>query len=98
MVPKRRVHFDIPMSESDDESSSRPAIRKELTVLSKAKDAGIAYMMSHSYVKAKKSSSIVKKCAINYAYTFLRKNSRDPAVVFKIPHTSLIEVGMFYYV
>jgi len=96
-MPKRRVRFDIPISDTDDESP-RKDVHKELMVLSKAKDAGIAYMMSHPYVKAKKSSTIVKKCAINYAYTFLRKNSRDPALVFKIPHTSLIEVGMFYYV
>lgn len=97
-VPKRRVRFDIPISDSDDESTRTDGSRRELLVLSKAKDAGIAYMLSHPYVKAKKTSSIVKKLAINYAYTFLRKNSRDPALVFKIPHTSLIEVGMFYYV
>jgi len=91
---KRRVQFDIPMGEEDDGSD----IRKELAVLSKAKEAGIAYMMSHSYVKAKNSSSFLKKLAIDYMYTFLRKNSRDPAIVLNIPHTSLIEVGMFYYV
>jgi KUP system potassium uptake protein len=94
LIQKRRVHFDIPMSEADDDSD----VRKELAVLSKAKEAGIAYMMSHSYVKAKKSSSFLKKFAIDYLYTFLRKNSRDPAIVLNIPHTSLIEVGMFYYV
>jgi KUP system potassium uptake protein len=94
LIHKRRVQFDIPTSETDDDSD----VRKELAVLSKAKEAGIAYMMSHSYVKAKKSSSYLKKFAIDYLYTFLRKNSRDPAIVLNIPHTSLIEVGMFYYV
>ncbi|KAG0564562.1 hypothetical protein KC19_8G120900 [Ceratodon purpureus] len=94
LIHKRRVHFDIPMSEVGDNAD----VRKELAILSKAKDAGIAYMMSHSYVKAKKSSSFLKKFAIDYMYTFLRKNSRDPAIVLNIPHTSLIEVGMFYYV
>lgn len=96
VILKRRVRFDIPMSESTDDVDSE--VCKELAVLSTAKDAGIAYMMSHSYVKAKKSSSLLKRFTINYAYTFLRKNSRDPAIVFNIPHASLIEVGMFYYV
>lgn len=93
-IHKRRVHFDIPMSEAHHSTD----VRKELSVLAKAREAGLAYMMSHSYVKAKKSSNFLKKCAIDYMYTFLRKNSRDPAVVLNIPHTSLIEVGMFYYV
>ncbi|KAG0556711.1 hypothetical protein M758_11G071500 [Ceratodon purpureus] len=97
-VPRRRVHFDIPSSDTDDDGRDLSDVRRELTVLSKAKEAGIAYMLSHSYVKAKKSSSLLKRVAINYAYTFLRKNSRDPAIIFNIPHTSLIEVGMFYYV
>lgn len=96
-TPKRRVQFDILVRDSNDESTPME-VCKALMVLSKAKDAGIAYMMSHPYVKAKKSSTLLKKCAIDYAYTFLRKNSRGPAIVFNIPHTSLIEVGMFYYV
>jgi KUP system potassium uptake protein len=54
--------------------------------------------MGHSYIKARKSSSIIKKLAIDVAYTFLRKNCRGPAVALNIPHISLIEVGMIYYV
>jgi KUP system potassium uptake protein len=96
-VVRRRVHFDIPSSDTDGDGRDHSDVRRELTVLSEAKEAGIAYMMSHSCVKAKMSSSLLKRSAIDYAYTFLRKNSRDPALVFNIPHTSLIEVGMLIH-
>jgi KUP system potassium uptake protein len=47
---------------------------------------------------ARKSSNVFKKFAIDVAYNFLRKNCRGPAVALNIPHISLIEVGMIYYV
>jgi len=75
-----------------------PAVKEELSVLVEAKHAGVAYIMGHSYIKARKSSSLLKKLAIDVAYTFLRKNCRGPAVALNIPHISLIEVGMIYYV
>jgi KUP system potassium uptake protein len=64
------VHFDIPSSDTDGDGRDHSDVRRELTVLSEAKEAGIAYMMSHSCVKA---------------------------LVFNIPHTSLIEVGMLIH-
>jgi KUP system potassium uptake protein len=54
--------------------------------------------MGHSYVKARRTSSFLKKLAIDIGYSFLRKNCRGPAVALNIPHISLIEVGMIYYV
>lgn len=89
------MHFELPKSENGDMD---PEIRKELADLLEAKEAGVAYVMGHSYVKAKKSSSFFKKLAINVVYTFLRRNCRDPAMTLSIPHISLIEVGMIYYV
>ncbi|WVZ71111.1 hypothetical protein U9M48_019732 [Paspalum notatum var. saurae] len=92
---RRRIRFEI------DEAASEtldPAVKEELTALVEAKHAGVAYIMGHSYIKARKSSSLVKKLAIDVAYTFLRKNCRGPAVALNIPHISLIEVGMIYYV
>ena len=73
-------------------------MREELIEFVKAKEASVTYMLGHSQVKAKKSSSKLKKFAIGIAYTFLRKNCRGPDVAFSIPHISLIEVGMIYYV
>ncbi|KAI4305304.1 hypothetical protein L6164_028677 [Bauhinia variegata] len=64
----------------------------------RAKESGVAYILGHSYAKAKESSSILKKFAIDFVFAFLSKNCREPDVVLNIPHTSLLEVGMIYYV
>jgi KUP system potassium uptake protein len=92
-VRKRQVHFDIPLKNGID-----PEMQKELSDIIEAKEAGIAYVLGHSYVKAKKSSPWLKRFAINYVYTFLQRNCREPAKALHIPHASLIEVGMVYYV
>lgn len=90
---RRRVRFQLPDSPGMD-----PDVREELLDLVQAKEAGVAYIMGHSYVKARKSSSFLKKLVIDIGYSFLRKNCRGPAVALNIPHISLIEVGMIYYV
>lgn len=90
---RRRVRFQLPDSPCMD-----PDVREELLDLVQAKEAGVAYIMGHSYVKARKSSSFLKKLVIDIGYSFLRKNCRGPAVALNIPHISLIEVGMIYYV
>ncbi|KAK1664758.1 hypothetical protein QYE76_052917 [Lolium multiflorum] len=92
---QRRVRFE--MSEVAGEYVD-PRVKEELSVIVEAKHAGVAYIMGHSYIKARKSSNVFKKFAIDVAYNFLRKNSRGPAVALNIPHISLIEVGMIYYV
>lgn len=73
-------------------------VKEESVEVLKAKESGVAYVLGHSYAQAKKSSSLAKKFAINIFYTFLTKNCRGTDVVFNIPHTSLLEVGMIYYV
>ncbi|RZC60401.1 hypothetical protein C5167_022161 [Papaver somniferum] len=90
---RRRVRFQLPQSPGMD-----PSVREELTDLIQAKEAGVAYIMGHSYVKARRSSSFLKKAVIDIGYSFLRKNCRGPSVALNIPHISLIEVGMIYYV
>ncbi|XP_030461743.1 potassium transporter 4 [Syzygium oleosum] len=92
-VRRRQVRFQLPPNPGMD-----PAVRDELVDLIEAKDAGVAYIMGHSYVKARRSSSFVKKLVIDIGYSFLRKNCRGPSVALNIPHISLIEVGMIYYV
>ncbi|XP_058110306.1 potassium transporter 1 isoform X1 [Magnolia sinica] len=71
---------------------------KESLEIMKARESGVAYILGHSYAKAKKSSSLLKKFAINIIYDFLSKNCRGPDVVLNVPHTSMLEVGMVYYV
>lgn len=92
-VRRRQVRFQLPPNPGMD-----PAVRAELVDLIQAKDAGVAYIMGHSYVKARRSSSFLKKLVIDIGYSFLRKNCRGPSVALNIPHISLIEVGMIYYV
>ncbi|KAL6896907.1 hypothetical protein ACP4OV_007479 [Aristida adscensionis] len=90
---RRRVRFEIA-----EEERIEPRVRDELSDLLEAKEAGVAYIIGHSYVKARKNANFLKAFAINYAYSFLRKNCRGPSVALHIPHISLIEVGMIYYV
>ncbi|KAG9142995.1 hypothetical protein Leryth_006259 [Lithospermum erythrorhizon] len=92
-VRRRKVRFQLAQSPGMD-----PYVREELLDLIQAKEAGVAYIMGHSYVKARRSSSFLKKLVIDIGYSFLRKNCRGPAVALNIPHISLIEVGMIYHV
>ncbi|XWS32570.1 hypothetical protein CRYUN_Cryun22dG0000800 [Craigia yunnanensis] len=92
-VRRRHVRFQLPTSPVIDIS-----VREELMDLIQAKEAGVAYIMGHSYVKARRTSSFFKKLVIDIGYSFLRKNCRGPAVALNIPHSNLIEVGMIYYV
>ncbi|XP_031505622.1 potassium transporter 4-like isoform X2 [Nymphaea colorata] len=90
--PNKRVRFELPEGHMD------LTVKDELMDLIEAKDAGVAYVMGHSKIKARKRSSFFKKLAIDIGYSFLRKNCRGPSVALNIPHISLIEVGMIYYV
>ncbi|OVA01871.1 potassium transporter [Macleaya cordata] len=90
---RRRVRFSVPNADHLDAE-----VKEELLELAEAKHAGIAYIMGHSYIKARRNSSFAKKFVIDVAYSFLRKNCRRPAVALNIPHISMIEVGMIYYV
>ncbi|KAJ1692430.1 hypothetical protein LUZ63_009128 [Rhynchospora breviuscula] len=90
---QHRVRFELSPANFID-----PQVRDELNVLIAARNVGVTYIMGHSCVKARKHSSFVKKFIIDIAYAFLRKNCRGPAVALHIPHISLVEVGMIYYV
>ncbi|XVF59930.1 hypothetical protein PTKIN_Ptkin08bG0001100 [Pterospermum kingtungense] len=92
-VRRRHVRFQLPTNPGMD-----VLVREELMDLIQAKEAGVAYIMGHSYVKARRNSSFLKKLVIDMGYSFLRKNCRGPAVALSIPHINLIEVGMIYYV
>lgn len=92
-IRRRRVRFQLPQSPAMDQD-----VKEELLDLIEAKEFGVAYVMGHSYVKARRSSTFLKKLSIDIGYSFLRKNCRGPSVALNIPHISLIEVGMIYYV
>ncbi|KAH0852137.1 hypothetical protein HID58_022613 [Brassica napus] len=58
------------------------------------KDAGVAYILGKSYAKAKQSSSVLKKLAVNVMFAFMNTNCRGTDVVVNLPHTSLLQIGM----
>ncbi|XP_031248896.1 potassium transporter 6-like [Pistacia vera] len=89
--PKKRVRFIVPESPKIDRDAM-----KELQELMEAREAGIAYILGHSYVRAKKGSSMIKKLVINIGYEFLRRNSRAATNALSVPHASTLEVGMIY--
>ncbi|EYU22480.1 hypothetical protein ABFS82_05G015000 [Erythranthe guttata] len=88
---KKRVRFVIPESPKIE-----VGVRDELRELMEAREAGVAYILGHSYVRAQQGSSFVKKMVINYGYDFLRRNFRAPTYALSVPHASTLEVGMVY--
>ncbi|KAA8522466.1 hypothetical protein F0562_013173 [Nyssa sinensis] len=90
---RRHMQFKLPDTDRMD-----PHVKEELSEIVEAKHAGVAYIIGHSRVKARRNSSYSKKFIIDIAYSFLRKNCRAPIVTLTIPHISLIGVGMNYYV
>ncbi|KAK3206570.1 hypothetical protein Dsin_020616 [Dipteronia sinensis] len=95
---KENISEDTRVIESDIQHTENFVLKNESIEILKAKESGVAYIIGHSYAVAKKSSSILKKFSINVVYAFLSKNCREPEVVLNVPHTSLLEVGMIYYV
>ncbi|KAK9272315.1 hypothetical protein L1049_002686 [Liquidambar formosana] len=85
---RKRVRFVMPESPQIDIDA-----QEELQELMEAREAGMAFIMGHSYVRAKRGSSLIKKVVINFGYDFLRRNSRGPAYAFSIPHASTLEVA-----
>ncbi|KAK3130868.1 hypothetical protein QOZ80_6BG0498990 [Eleusine coracana subsp. coracana] len=91
---KKRVRFVLPAA------SPKPnaGVQDELQELSDAREAGMAFILGHSHVKAKSGSSFFRRLVINVFYDFLRRNSRGPNYAVTVPHASTLEVGMMYYV
>lgn len=92
-VPRKRVRFLVPESPRMDRDA-----RVELQELMEAREAGMAFILGHCYVKAKSGSSLVKRMTINVGYDFLRRNSRAPTYASSFPRASTLEVGMVYHV
>ncbi|GFP96239.1 potassium transporter 8 [Phtheirospermum japonicum] len=90
---RKRVRFVIPESPKIERG-----VREELRELMEAREAGMAYILGHSYVRAKGGSSLVKKVVINLGYDFLRRNCRAPTYALSATHASTLEVGMVYHV
>ncbi|XP_027360719.1 potassium transporter 6 [Abrus precatorius] len=90
---KKRVRFLVPESPKIDTGAM-----EELEDVMEAREAGVAYIIGQTYMRAKPGSSMLKKIVINCVYEFLRRNSRAPSFVIGVPHASSLEVGMMYHV
>ncbi|KAJ0989595.1 hypothetical protein J5N97_007951 [Dioscorea zingiberensis] len=90
---KKKVRFVLPES-----PQLNIAVREELQELMEAREAGMAFILGHSYMRAKSGSSLLKRLVIDVAYDFLRRNCRGPDYAVSIPHASTLEVGMIYHV
>ncbi|KAH0881968.1 hypothetical protein HID58_058064 [Brassica napus] len=86
----RRVRFAVEEESYEEEEE----LRSELSDLVAAQEAGTAFILGHSHVKAKQGSLVMKRLAVNFGYNFLRRNCRGPDVALKVPPVSLLEVGM----
>ncbi|XP_077237777.1 potassium transporter 6-like [Tasmannia lanceolata] len=93
VVARKRVRFVLPESPQMD-----VGVREELEELMEAREAGMAFILGHSHVRAKRGSSLIKRLVINVGYDFLRRNCRAPVYALSIPHASTLEVGMIYHV
>ncbi|WOL19869.1 hypothetical protein Cni_G28671 [Canna indica] len=93
VLPKKRVRFVLPKS-----SKIEKGAKEELQELMEAREAGMAFILGHSHMRAKSGSSLIKRFAINLGYEFLRRNCRGPMYAINIPHASTLEVGMIYNV
>ncbi|KAG6513078.1 potassium transporter 8-like [Zingiber officinale] len=92
-VPKKQVRFALPES-----LLKREANKEELLELMEAREAGMAFILGHEYMRAKSGSSLVKRLVIDLGYEFLRRNSRGRTYAFNIPHASTLEVAMLYHI
>ncbi|GAA0142700.1 transporter [Lithospermum erythrorhizon] len=89
---------DIQVMLSDNSLLEGSSLKVETVHILRARKSGMAHILGHSYAKAKKSTSIIKKFAVDIVYNFLSHNCRGPNVILNVPHTSLLEVGMVYHV
>ncbi|XP_052181702.1 potassium transporter 1 [Diospyros lotus] len=93
----RSIH-DFNTMEAGNGHLEGSSLKDESMQILRARESGIAHILGHSYAQAKKSSSVFRKFAIDVVYAFLSKNCREPDVSLDVPYTSLLEVGMIYYV
>lgn len=92
-VNRKKVRFLV---EDNANFELGNAVKEELEDLMEAREAGVAFILGHSHVKAKSGSSLLKKVAIDFIYNFLKRNCRGPEVALHVPPASLLEIGMVY--
>ncbi|RDX84762.1 Potassium transporter 5, partial [Mucuna pruriens] len=66
-------------------------VEKEVEFIEKAMENGVVYMVGEAEVVADPKSSIFNKIVVNYAYSFLRSNFRQPDNSMSIPPNRLLK-------
>lgn len=95
VVARKRVRFVLPESPQQLDAG----VLEELSELKEAREAGMAFILGHSHVRAKSGSGLIRRLAIDVGFDFLRRNSRGPAAyALSIPHASTLEVGMVCHI
>nr|CAD20318.1 putative potassium transporter [Cymodocea nodosa] len=89
---KKRVRFVLPPKGTGRDEEEE----EELRELTEAREAGMAFIIGRSVVRAKMGSGLAKRLAINLVYQFLSRNSRGPEFAVNVPHASTLEVNMTY--
>ncbi|GJN10680.1 hypothetical protein PR202_ga28795 [Eleusine coracana subsp. coracana] len=92
----KKVRFAVESPPAPASPGVDERVLEELHELCEAREAGTAFILGHSHVKAKPGSSLPKKLAVGVIYNFLRRNCRGPDVALRVPPASLLEVGMVY--
>lgn len=69
---------------------------EEMQFVEEAMERGVVYLMGETEVVAEENSFLLKKIAVNYAYSFLRNNFRQGDKTLAIPKSRLLKVGMTY--
>lgn len=70
----------------------------ELDFLSRCRDAGVVHILGNTITRARRDSGPLKRVAIDYIYTFLRKICTENSVMLHVPHESMLNVGQIFYV
>ncbi|XP_066369797.1 potassium transporter 27-like [Miscanthus floridulus] len=71
-------------------------IQQEQQAVLEEMSKGVVYIFGESEVVARPHSSLIKKIAVNYLYSFLRKNSRNGEKMLSIPRRQILKVGISY--
>ncbi|PKA46670.1 Putative potassium transporter 12 [Apostasia shenzhenica] len=70
----------------------------ELEFLNRCRDAGVVHILGNTITRARRDSGFLKKIAIDYIHSFLRKICTENSVMLNIPHESMLNVGQIFYV
>lgn len=84
------------VGEIRNEGDNEEEMEGDVEMVEMAAKLGVVHMIGESSVVAKKESKLVKKLAIDYGYSFLKRNVRRSDEVFDIPRARLLKVGMTY--